>query len=196
MCSSGDCQLPVGMKGLLRADRREHDWRVPFDTKDGLRDVDPLNVDEPSCANLDARIAIAVGPHGAVVVHACGEVAEMCRRNRFSGRWFEIHYIEGLVGRGDDVIALLEVFEPAQKLFLFARRRVEKICETACKNARPRNQRAGSKHFEEFSASPGPVGRVVHPHSPSLRLFPRLAAKCNAAGGTVRGKCSQCRGGR
>src|SRR5579859_276140 len=89
-------------------------------------------------------------------------------RNCFSCSGLKIHYIEGLVGRGNDVVALLKVLEPARKMFLFARRSIEKICKTTCKNARAGNQRAGPKHLEEFSAGPRPVGRVAHTLSSSI----------------------------
>src|SRR5579859_992782 len=89
-------------------------------------------------------------------------------RNCFSCSGLKIHYIEGLVGRGNDVVALLKVLEPARKMFLFARRSIEKICKTTCKNTRAGNQRAGPKHLEEFSAGPRPVGRVAHTLSSSI----------------------------
>src|SRR5215510_4344871 len=80
-------------------------------------------------------------------------------------------------------------------MFLFSWLGVKKVRNASRKNAGTCDQRTGAEHLEKFSASPGPVGRVAHGHSSYLH-FPTLAAKCTAAGGRVRGKFLQPRGGR
>src|SRR5215467_7921191 len=100
-CRSGHSQFAIRMECLLGAHRREHDGRVPFDAKNGPRHVDVRDIHQSTRPNLNARITLVISADGGVVVHAGGEISPMSGGNVFSSRWFKIHHVERLVGRGN-----------------------------------------------------------------------------------------------
>src|SRR5690349_23728646 len=96
---AGHGDFAFGMKGLLSAHRREHKWRTPLRPEYLHGHVDVFYVHEPACAYLYPRVAFAIRAHRSVIVHTCGEIAEMSWRQRFACSSFKIHHFECLVRR-------------------------------------------------------------------------------------------------
>src|SRR5713226_4738944 len=74
---AGHGDFALGMESFLAAYGGKHNWRVPLCAEEVHRHVDVFHIDQPARANLDPRIALAIRPHGSIVIHAGREIAEM-----------------------------------------------------------------------------------------------------------------------
>ena len=59
----------------------------------------------------------------------------MRRRNCLSCSGFKIHHIEGLVGRGNNVAALLNILKPPHEILLLVERGMQQIYKAGHHNA-------------------------------------------------------------
>src|SRR5215467_10846250 len=112
-CCACHSNVPFRVKRLFATHWTDHNGTAPSSSEEAYRRVDLPDIDESARPNLDARIAFSICPHRGIVVHSCGEITKMCRRQGFARCRLEIQHIEGLVRRRDHVGVLLEVPEPA-----------------------------------------------------------------------------------
>src|SRR5215472_15106229 len=96
-CRSRYGDVPLRMKRLLAANRTYHDRTAPRGSEKAHRHVYGVHIDEPARTNPEPRIAFSVRSYRAVVIHSCGQVAEVGRGQGLACCGLEIHDIEGLV---------------------------------------------------------------------------------------------------
>ena len=102
----GHGDLSVRMERLLVADRREHDRTGPRGAEDPHAHVDVPHIDQAPDPQLKFRKALSVRPHRRVVVDTRGEIAEVRRRQLAAGDRLEVHDVDRLVGRRDQLVDL------------------------------------------------------------------------------------------
>src|SRR5688572_18436475 len=99
--SARHTDLGVGVEGTHGRNCRKVNWAGPGDTVHRGRQTHLAHVIETASADFVVREGVVIADHGAIVVHAGGDVAVMRRRQRVARQRFEIHDVDGVVRGGD-----------------------------------------------------------------------------------------------
>jgi hypothetical protein len=102
-CCAAHRNLGLGIESSLAADRRQKYRAGPTSAEQLDADINLARIDQAAHPDVDLRKVLVVGPQRRVVIHAGGQIAEMGRGQCLARRRFEVHDVERLVGRGDDV---------------------------------------------------------------------------------------------